>query len=251
MFVKIENLRVHYKTFGSGKPLLLIHGWGGSINYFGKLTNHLAQKFKVYVLDLPGFGLSTEPEEPWGTSDYAEFIKKFMNEVGVVDPILFGHSFGGKIAINLVGGKLIRAEKIVLIDSSGVRLPKSFVVRLRIYFFKLLKFLSSLPILKSFVASRLDVYKKRIGSRDYRNASGVMRKILVKTVNDSIVPLLPKIDIPVLLLWGEKDCDTPVKAGEIMHDAIKGSQFKIIPDSGHFPFLDNWDQTSLEIDRFL
>lgn len=251
MFIRIENLKVHYKVNGTGDPILLVHGWGGDISYFSKLVNHLSQKFTVYALDLPGFGLSTVPREVWGSAEYADLLQKFICELGIVQPILLGHSLGGKIVAHLVAHNSNLAKKIILVGSSGARLPKSLLVKARVCFFKLLKFLAGMPVIKDFVEPFLDVYRKKFGSRDYWNASGIMRSILVKTVNENIVSILPNIKVPALLLWGDQDAETPIQAGHIMQQSILGSELKIISGSGHFPFLDNWEKFIQELDKFL
>lgn len=251
LFIKLKNIRVHYKISGNGDPIILLHGWGGSIGYFAKLQEYLAHRFTVYVVDLPGFGLSTVPEEFWGSAEYADLMAQFIREVNISNPILLGHSFGGKIAINLVARGLVKAKKLVLVGSSGIKLPKSLKVNFRIYFFKALRILSLMPIIKSILESSLERYRKKFGSDDYKNASGIMRTILVKTVNENVMMLLPKINIPTLLLWGDQDTAAPLQGGKIMQQAIDGSKLKIIVGGGHFSFLDNWEKFIEELDGFL
>ncbi|MEI8055496.1 MAG: alpha/beta hydrolase [bacterium] len=244
MFIKLGNLKVHYKVEGQGVPLLLLHGWGCSAEAVAKLQKHLARQFTTYAIDLPGFGLSTVPEEIWGSAEYANSIAQFINAVKIIDPILIGHSMGGKIIIELVARKLVNVKKIVLISSAGVRLPRSFKLNLRICFFKILKFLSIFGL-------QLEMYKKKFGSADYKNASGRMRSILVKVVNEDVTALLSQIKVPTLLLWGDQDTSTPLAAGAIMHKMISGSEFKVFSGSGHFPFLDNYEKVVMELDGFL
>lgn len=243
---KLKNLNIHYKVIGQGAPLLLIHGWGCSIERFAKLQKHLAKKFTTYAIDLPGFGLSTQPEEIWGSKEYADLIVQFINAVNINNPILLGHSLGGKIIINLVAlvaQSGIKINKIVLISSAGIRLPRSFKLILKVYCFKIMKFF--------IFGSRLELYKKKFGSQDYKNASGHMRSILVKVINEDITALLSQIKVPTLLIWGDKDTDAPIEAGNVMHKMISGSKFAVFPDSGHFPFIDNYEKVVVELDRFL
>lgn len=241
MYIKLQNLKIHYKVMGEGEPILLLHGWGCSTDYFAKLQRHLAKKFKVYAIDLPGFGMSDAPEDVWGSFEYAELIAEFARENKILNPVLLGHSFGGKVSINLVGCNLIKAKKIILIGSNGVQLPKPLKLKAKIILFKLMK-----KILGSSMAS-----KNKFGSSDYRNASSHMRMILVKTVNEDKSELLSKINIPALLIWGENDTSAPLRAGKIMHKMIPGSQLKILANCGHFPFIDNYGQVIADIDKFL
>lgn len=251
MFVKIGNLKVHYKVAGQGAPLLLLHGWGCDAGAVSKLQKHLEKQFTTYAIDLPGFGLSTAPIEVWGGTEYADLVAQFVKVTNIANPILIGHSMGGKVIINLVARDLVNAKKIVLISSAGVRLPQPFKLKLRVCFFKVVKFLAKLPVLKNIFGARLELYRKRFGSTDYRNASGQMRSILVKLVNEDITALLPQIKVPTLLIWGDQDASTPLVIGEIMHKMISDSRLKVFSGSGHFPFLDNYEKVVMELDGFL
>ena len=251
MFIKLGNLRVHYKVAGRGDPILLLHGWGCSTQHFAELQKHLAKQFTTYAIDLPGFGLSSVPEKIWGSSEYADLIVQFIGVAGIANPILIGHSLGGKIIISLVARNLVKVKKIVLISSAGVRLPMSFKLVLKVCFFKVIKFLMQVPIIIHVFGSRFELYRRKIGSADYCNASGQMRSILVKVVNEDITLLLPQIKVPTLLLWGDLDTSTPLQAGQIMQKMISGSGFKVFSGSGHFPFLDNYEKVVAELDVFL
>lgn len=241
MYIKLQNLKIHYKVMGEGEPILLLHGWGCSTDYFAKLQQHLAKKFKVYAIDLPGFGMSDAPEDVWGSFEYAKLIADFVHVNNILNLTLLGHSFGGKVSINLVGHNLIKAKKIILIGSNGVQLPKPLKLKTKILMFKIMK--------KIFGASTAS--KNKFGSSDYRNTSPHMRLIFVKTVNEDKADLLPKINIPALLIWGEKDTSAPLRIGKIMHKMIPNSQLKILANCGHFPFVDNYEQVITDIDIFL
>jgi len=251
MFIKLKNLKIHYKVTGSGDPVILLPGWGRDISYFNEPIRYLSQNFKVYAIDLPGFGLSTKPETAWGGKEYADLVKNFVDELKINDPILLGHSFGGKVVINLVAHNLIQAKRVILISSSGIQLSRSLKVKIKIYCFKLLKLLVNLPIIKTAFASRFELYRKRLGSDDYKNAFGIMRSILVKSLRENVIKLLPKIKIPTLLVWGDMDNQTPLRAGQIMQQNIQNSQLRVISGTGHFPFLDNWEEVKVELDKFL
>ncbi len=249
MFIRLENINIRYKVLGQGDPMIFLHGWGRDISYFAGLSDHLAKKFTLYLLDLPGFGLSEHPPRVFASIDYANIVEAFICQLKINNPILLGHSFGGKIALFLATRGIGR--KLILIGSAGVKLPKSWMVRLKIYLFKLVKFLFVLPIIGPLFKGRLAGYQNKFGSEDYRNSSGVMRTILVKSVNEDISSLLKKVKLSSLLLWGEQDHATPLAAGRIMQRLIENAKLVVIAKSGHFPFLDNLKTVTDEIDRFL
>ncbi len=229
--IKIENLVVHYKTLGKGSPLLLLHGWGHTMSFLEPLGKLLAEQFQVYLLDLPGFGLSSAPSTIYGRDEYARTIGKFMQCLNIVNPVIIGHSFGGKITTYLASKNM--AKKIVLIGSAGIKLPRSFSVILKIYLFKLLKFLTTLPAINTLYANKLKIYGRKLGSMDYRKASGIMRQILVKVVAEDVQELLPRIQVPTLLIWGNLDKETPLAMGKIMQQNIAGAQLKIVAHGDH------------------
>src|SRR5581483_8676740 len=99
--VQIGDLPVNYVAAGAGKPIVLLHGWGGQIASFGPIPSILADRFRVVAVDLPGFGLTPLPPEPWGTQDYASFLASFLRRCDLAPCTLVGHSFGGKVSLAL------------------------------------------------------------------------------------------------------------------------------------------------------
>lgn len=261
LFIQIKKLRVHYKVLGDGENLILLHGWGCNLTHFEKLQLHLAKRFKTYAIDLPGFGLSSVPERIWDSADYAECITELIKKLAIDRPIILGHSLGGKVAICLVAAKQIEVSKIILVGTPGLKLSKNFKVSSRILFFKIIRLIAKLPLFKSLIASKLERYRQRFGSEDYRNASGLMRQILVKVVNEDLRALLSEIHIPTLLIWGDKDQTTLPRVGQLMQEIIQcemcGDQsrskvkLEIIPNAGHFPFFDNFDRFVEVLEAFL
>lgn len=251
MFIKLQNLRIHYKVFGAGESLIFLPGWGWGFEGYLKVITHLAQKFQVIALDLPGFGLSTPPKTAWQTEQYAALVAEFAQKLEIANPILVGHSFGGKIALYLTAQHLVATKKLVLISSAGIKLPKKNIQYGKMYAFKLLKNLARLPLLKIFLARRVNAYRNKVGSQDYRQAQGVMRKILVRVVNEDFRLLLPKIEVPALLIWGEKDTSSPLAAGQLMQKLMPQAKLVVFPEAGHFPHEHDFTEFCKQIDQFL
>jgi len=145
----------------------------------------------------------------------------------------------------------VRISKLVLISSAGIKKPRTPKIWFKIYAYKFSKLIAKLPILKIFLQPKLDVYRARSGSADYRNASGIMRSILVRIVNEDIRKLLPQVDAQTLLIWGEKDTSAPLAGGKLMQELIYDSEIKVIPGCGHFPHIDNFALVTAAIDNFL
>lgn len=251
MNVIIDKLNINYICKGEGKPVLVIHGWGANIQSVMPIVNHLKNKFKVYAIDLPGFGLSDEPKTVWGTNDYKNIIKKFIDKMNMKDIILMGHSHGGRVSIMLSSEYPELIKKMVLIDSAGIipkRKPKYYV---KVYSFKALKHIYRTMFFFKDKKEAMEKFYKRFGSDDYKNAQGIMRNIMVKVINENLRPYLPKIKAPTLLIWGREDEATPLYMGKIMEKEIKDSGLVVLDNAGHFSYVDQYYTFKVVMDKFL
>ncbi|NLZ45085.1 MAG: alpha/beta hydrolase, partial [Clostridiales bacterium] len=122
MKIDIDGLNINYIDEGDGKIVLLLHGWGASIQTMMPIFNILKDRFRVIIVDLPGFGESDTPLEPWNSYDYAKCINNFLEKLNINELILFGHSHGGRISI-IISSNYNFVKKLILIDSAGI-IPK-------------------------------------------------------------------------------------------------------------------------------
>jgi pimeloyl-ACP methyl ester carboxylesterase len=232
-----DQLNINSETVGDGPVVVLLHGWGGCIASMGPIREALRTQYTVVSVDLPGFGGSDTPSEVWGSDEYARHVADMLAEGGVSHLLcVIGHSFGGKVAVHMALQGGVQIDSLVLVGTPGARLPLSEETKRRIARVKRGKKLASWlpgPIRRS-----IEARYAKLGSEDYRNASGTMREILVKSVNEDIRDLLPGITVPTLLVFGANDTATPVEIGRIMESKIKGSGLVVMEKSGHFPYLD-------------
>ncbi|KNF10115.1 carboxylic ester hydrolase [Gottschalkia purinilytica] len=251
MKVNIDGVEINYICEGEGKNVLLLHGWAANIGTMLPIHNHLKDKFKVYTLDFPGCGESEEPKDVWGVYEYADMVKKFIDIMGMDEVILIGHSHGGRVSIVLSTQYPDMVKQMILIDSAGIIPKRTLKYYFKIYTFKTLRKIYNLAFFWIDKEKRLEKFYKKFGSTDYQQASGVMRKILVKVVNANLRPLLKDIKTPTLLVWGREDNDTPVYMGEIMEKEIKGSGLVVLENAGHYSYLDQFNRFKLILDSFL
>lgn len=247
----LDGLSLNYIVEGSGKDILVLHGWGANINTIMPIVNILKDKFRVHAMDLPGFGQSSQPKEAIDSFQYAEIVKKYIDNMGLKEVTLIGHSFGGKLSI-IIGSKYPElVDKIVLINSAGLipkRGPKYYI---KVYSFKTLRFLYKNLFFWLKDEEKLEKFYRKFGSTDYREASGVMRKILVTVVNENLHPLLSKIKAPTLLIWGGKDTATPLYMAKIMEKEIEDSGLVVFEDAGHYSYLDEYQRFTVVLRHFL
>lgn len=246
---KIKKLNIRYKKTGKGQPILLLHGWACDLTIFEKVQNELENKFQVYSIDLPGFGESEAPNEIWGVEEYTQFIETFIQTQFIENPILIGHSFGGRISILYASRN--NTNKIILVDSAGVKPKRKLKYYLKIYSYKGVKKVVNLVFSKQKANSILETFRKQSGSNDYQNASGIMRNILVKVVNEDLQHVMPKIKVPTLLIWGENDTATPVSDAKIMEKLINDAGLVVLKNSGHYSFLEKLNEFLIITNNFL
>lgn len=229
-----EDAPIHAVKLGCGWPVILLHGWGQSILSFRPLGELLARFLEVHLIDLPGFGDSPLPPDDWGTSDYARRIESYITEGGLVRPIIIGHSFGGRVAVQLASRKQCELGAMVLVNAHGIPntdLKKAIRGRSLKYLAQFLKAVDKLTGAKMFQ----NWFVPRFASRDYKNA-GRLKNILVKAVNEDLSQKAAAIDVATLLLWGELDQETPPALGRRYHALIQNSRLIVMPNKDHFPF---------------
>ncbi|MBP3337664.1 MAG: alpha/beta hydrolase [Clostridia bacterium] len=241
MITTIDGIKINYDIRGEGAPVLLLHGWGANITLFDGLMNLISKKYKAIALDMPGFGKSCEPTEPWCVDDYVDFVLKFIDFLGNTDDlILLGHSFGGRVIIKMMSrvNLAFNVSKIILTGSAGIKPKKSFKQKSKLLAYKMTKsVLNSAPVKKAF-PNALETLRKKNGSADYNSATPTMRATLVKVVNEDLTHLLEKIEAPTLLIWGKNDTATPLSDGELMEKTIKDAGLVKIDNAGHYAFLE-------------
>ena len=245
----IDGININYEVFGEGKDVLVLHGWGAEIRAIKPVADALSAKFKVWLLDLPGHGESDLPPEDWDVYSYADFVKKVTDELGIINPILIGHSFGGRLSIILAAKKLLNPPKIMLVDSAGIKPKRGMDYYLKVYTYKMMKRVAS--VAGKLSESLEDKIKSKFGSSDYKNAAPALRAVFVRVVNEDLTYLLKDIDCPTLLFWGENDDATPLSDAKLMEKLIPDAGIVAVPGAGHFSYLDNFPMFNAVANKFL
>ena len=251
MVIKIQDININYIVEGEGSPILILHGWGASIDTVRPIINILNNRYKVYALDLPGFGSSSEPKEAIDSFQYAEIVREFLKEMNIEKATFIGHFFGGKVSIILSSKYPDLFDKLVLIDSAGLIPKRGLKYYTKVYSFKTLKFIYRKMFFWIKNEKRMENFYKKFGSDDYRDSSGVMRQILVKVVNENLRPLLKDIKASTLIIWGDQDDATPVYMAHIMESEIKDSGLVVFEGAGHYAYLDQYNRFTAVINAFL
>jgi pimeloyl-ACP methyl ester carboxylesterase len=234
---EIDGLRVRHLREGTGPPVVVLHGWGASIETVASIVQALSGIAEVHALDLPGFGESQAPREAWGVDDYRRFLGSFMDAIGIARPAaLIGHSNGGRVAIAMAAAEPERVSRMILVDSAGIRPKRGFTYYRKVGMAKVGKH----------AARRLgapgrrlrDALVGRAASADYAAAPPEMRATFVRLVNSDLRDLLPQVRVPTLLIWGEQDTATPVADAQLMERLIPDAGLVVFEGASHYSYLD-------------
>jgi len=194
------------EPYGQGPVRIVwLHGWARRGQDFAASATELARRGVASVaLDLPGFGASPAPEAPGGARRYAQLVTPALEAIGDDPFVLVGHSFGGTVACVVAADRPELVRWLVVTGAPLLRTPSS---RRSPPAYRRVRWLHD----HGFVSDeRMEAARQRYGSRDYRNANGVMRDVLVASVNESYEDELARLEVPVTLLWGEEDREVPL-----------------------------------------
>ena len=241
MTKKVNLTDINYIQYGNdkGKDIVLLHGWGQNIEMMKPLGDLLADNYHITIIDLPGFGKSKEPATILDVGDYTEIVHDLLESLKVVKPTLIGHSFGGRISIRY--GASYDVEKLVLCGAPCVKTKKELTLKE-----KMLKSVKKLPGMEKLA----DIAKNYIGSTDYKNASPMMRDILVKVVGEDLSEYAKKIKVPVILIWGEYDEAVPLEEGRMLEKLLSDGAMIVLPGT-HYAYLENLYQVGDIINKFM
>ena len=203
----------------------MLHGYGANKESFARQTKFFSKFFRVIAVDMSGFGESPPLKYPYSVDDYAEEIRKVIDETGERKIYLLAHSFGARVAVKLLKSD-DRIEKIIFTGAAGLKPRRSVRYRIKRALFLLLKRFVKREKLAKFY------------SAEYRNLSPVMKESFIKIVSENLEESYREVKIPALLIFGDKDKETPLYMAKKMHRLIENSQLVVIKNAGHFCFVD-------------
>lgn len=238
--IVIDGLKIHYSESGpaDAPAVLLMHGWGCNHTTVSSIENFLNKKLHVYNVDLAGHGQSDEPKTVWGVDDFTRQMETFVGILGIKNPILIGHSFGGRISI-LMSSRRREIKKMVLVDSAGIKPRRPLKYYFKVYTFKAAKKIYPIIFGKKRGEEIIAKMRNKAGSADYNNASPVMKNVMSKCVNEDLKSVMPDIKASTLLVWGKNDTATPLSDAKTMEKLIPDAGLVAFEGCGHYSFLDN------------
>ena len=216
-----------------------MHGYLSSGKSFAYQTNFFSREFEVFAPDLKGFGENLDMKTPYSLDDYVGEVGEYIYKNGLKSPNIVAHSFGGRIAIKGIATNKIKANKLVLTGSAGLK-PKTTIKKL----YKKICF----NLLKNFISKeRL----KNFYSKDYLSLNDIMKQSFVQIVNEHLDGYLSSVCVPTLIINGSLDKETPLYMAKKLNKNIKNSTLIVFKGCGHFCFVDKPNKFNMEVKEFL
>lgn len=223
---KGKNCKMYFEKFGNGKPVVYLHGWGCDGSVFVPIAKMLPN-YSNYLVDFEGFGNTPPPpEDGWSVQDYAESLRKFLQEQNLSSVTLVGHSFGCRVALVVASEYPQLVERMLLVAPAGLR-RFSLKRTIKVTYYKLYKCVARI--------FKMQV-KQRIASADYTNTPDAMKRTFVKVVNSDLTAYAKRVTCPTLIINGRADTATPLKHAYNLNKLIPNSNLVEI-DGDHFAFF--------------
>lgn len=265
-FIKVGEINTHYVTAGSGRPLLLLHGLGGHLGNWEDNIPALAQHYRVYALDIAGFGLSDKPKTAERNLDYLlRFLRGFLDVQEIAQAVVIGNSLGGFLALQMALAYPQRVAALVLVAAAGLGPEIGWVLKLQ-----------GLPILGDLVtipnrrlvrlAVRSIFYDQskatpKIVEEHYQHfcRPGARQAYLAVIRNgigrrgqrSVLLDRLPQIHMPTLIVWGAEDRLLPVRQAHAAAARLPHSRMQILPECGHCPQMEKPEEFNRLVLDFL
>jgi pimeloyl-ACP methyl ester carboxylesterase len=246
MLLRVADQELFVDRAGAGRPVVLVHGLG-TPSVWMKTLGPLSSSFDVTSVHLPGFGRSPVPPAPLSAADHARLLQGVLDALSLDDAILCGMSYGGQVAATLASRRPARASALVLVAASGLMRRYRFLAN--DLAFTLVKEAALATVLGSAASIRrwngrlyadpahqppelVDEFFRMIQD-PRRRASWFDCVRNAAAPEDGFDRELARIDIPTLILWGDRDRVVPVRFASTYREGIAGAQLRVFKRCGH------------------
>jgi pimeloyl-ACP methyl ester carboxylesterase len=245
--VEVDGFHIAYERAGTGPALVLLHGYvGDGPTTWRRQLDELSDQFTVVAWDAPGAGRSSDPLERFGLDGYADFLAGFLETLGLDTACVAGLSFGGILALALQRRHSARSSALILASAyagwAGSLPPEVAEQRIR----QALALADGAP--EAFVGALLPtMFSKPMPPETVDDFRASMLAFHPRGFGD----VLPDVDVPTLLVYGDRDVRAPLTVGEALQAAISGSRLVVLPDAGHLCNIEAPDKFNAAVRDFL
>jgi pimeloyl-ACP methyl ester carboxylesterase len=248
---------VHYEVYGRGRPVILLHGYLGSWGLWQETMAKLGRYYRTYALDFWGFGESDTKRDTYVVSDFVSMVDQFMEQLGIAQAPLVGHSMGGTVSLSVAIKYPHRTHKVVVIGSPIVgsslsillklfgRRPIGFVVYHNLWAFKLFY-----RLLAPFYSK--DPRWSKMMDRDVSRTTLEAFFLSIGSLRcTDLRPLLGQITVPVMGMYGDKDIVVHPQQWKPLKAGVAHARIERFPQAGHFIMLDDPPRFMETLQNFL
>jgi pimeloyl-ACP methyl ester carboxylesterase len=237
--LKIQDVDLEVKRRGSGAPLVLLDDEEG-LTSSSPVVDELAKTFEVIIPSAPGFGKSNRPDWIENMDDISYILLDFLDAAGLEDVNLAGFSLGGWIATEIATKNCSRVGRLALVDPYGIKIGG-----------RLDRDIQDIWFLDKETVQDLKYADSKNGDIDYTEMPDEKLEIVARNResfarfcwhpymhNPKLKNRLHRIEVPTLVIWGEKDGVISTDYGKAFASKIPDARFEVIKDGGHFPHLE-------------
>jgi pimeloyl-ACP methyl ester carboxylesterase len=250
----VDQQVVHYEVFGHGRPVLFLHGWLGSWRYWYPTIEHVAEHFRTYSFDFWGFGDTNRHSNVVSIQSYSDQVIRFLDELGIDRVLLVGHSMGGMVALKTAINHPKRISRVVAVGAPIVGDSLSWLLKLtdravfadafaRMHWFRRFMF-------HRFLGETNDPAVHEILDDSVKSSSTTLRRAVSSMWRTDLRPELKRLSVPSLIVHGGRDEIVAPNQADLF-DAVPCAEVVVMPESRHFPFLDEAELFNETLLRFL
>jgi pimeloyl-ACP methyl ester carboxylesterase len=270
-WTEVEGKTTRYLVTGEGPPLLLLHALGESALDWQWVLPTLSPNYRVYAPDLPGFGGSAKPASDYSPAFFERFVAAFLDAVGIERAAVVGNSLGGLVALRLALSEPVRVGALALIDSAGLGREVTFALRSLTIpgYGEVVTAWSATPpgsLQRAWAGAALlfarperapaewiEEQRRSARTPGFLWATLAALRALVDPGGQREVLLddLPRLKIPVLVLWGTADKVFPVRQARDAVSRLEKGQLELVQGCGHLPHIEQPERFVAILSRFL
>ena len=260
-FVDVDGVHVHYRSIGDGPAVVLIHGFGASLDSWSGVAEVLAKHHRVVAIDLKGFGWTSRPDGDYSPAAEAALVWHVLDKLGVADVAVVGHSWGSSVALAMTLAQPARVRRVALYDAYvfDEEVPSFFrwagvgglgELLFGLYYDERIDERMPLSVhddryVTQWAVDHVEDELARPGTT--AAALAVARGNHFAEIDEK----LPSISQPVLLLWGADDQVTPLRFGERLLRELPHAELKVYPGCGHLPMIEARNPSTRDLVRFV
>ena len=223
--VRVGKWTIGYEAAGEGEPVVLVHGLSGSTRWWSRNVPAIAERHRIYLVDLSGFGTMRSLRRRFVLTEASTWLSEWMEAAGLEQAHLVGHSMGGYVSVRLAASRPELVRRLVLVAPAGVPAERSMLGHL-------------VPLLLA-VRHATPAFMPVLVRDALRMGPTTLWRAARDLLAEDVRADLRKIEAPTLLVWGENDPLIPPAVGDLLREEIPNSRLLLVRRAGHVPMFDH------------